>query len=1015
MIWLTAGRHGGQRLGERANSLPWERMCGAQQGVLMPALHKRRLLDSLATVMALACVAMPARAQTTGNELPAGTQPADAVTPTADSGAQPPDQDIVVTGSRIVRTGVSSPTPVVSLGSDDILKAGSVTPGDLLRQLPALAPGTNSQNAGVSFNAAGLSLLDLRNLGTNRTLTLVNGRRQVASNVNTASVDTNTVPAQLIERVEVITGGASAVYGADAVSGVVNFVLKRNYSGFQVDGQTGVASRGDAKRYLLSGLAGTNFAEDRGNVVLYAGYSREGEIAYDARPGGVSGRNWVTNPASRNSSDGVPDYLLLDNVRQIGGQQTSAFLLGGRAYGFNADGSVRPFALGPSGLINGGQYSDGGEAELGYDAACPQAKCILRVPVTRYLISGNAHFEAAPYADLFMEARFADTKTSSRFGSVFEIPPVTNSISITNPYVSPSLRTLLQTSGVTSIGILRSDQELGLRGQDNDRRLYQLVGGSRGSLGFGNFKYEGAVQYGSTRFTNTRINDVDQARFQNTLNVVQGTDGVIRCASAAAIAQGCVPVNLLQPGKAISDAALAYIKIPYATETADLSQFVASGNVTGSIGNFWGAGDIAVAAGVEYRREKSVYLVSPVDAAGQGFFFTKRLSTRGKFDVFEYFAEAVVPLLKDLPLVKRLEVEGAVRRSDYSSAGKTTAWKLGGTWAPVSDLRFRAVLARAVRAPNIGELFSPASEGFITVDDPCDTNFVNNTANRAANCRALGIPANFISNARTINIRTATSGNPDLSVETANTLTVGAVLTPRFLPGFAATVDFYRIRIKDAINVFAAQDILNNCVDQGTTANPFCGSIERGADGSLNRIVRQNINVSRLDRRGIDAELTYRHQLGGFGLLNLQLVASRALTVTTVVAPGTLTGSGVIDFNGEFGFPKWKGRFSANVTHGPVDWTGTLLYQSSQVRDRQPTNPEDNRALTGTGDYFLVNTQVGVAVTPKLRMYVGVDNLADRLPPSLPDTRLGGASATAGAAGYSIEGRYFYGGFTVRF
>ena len=902
------------------------------------------------------------------------------------------------------------------LGSQDIASAGSVSAGDLLRQLPAVGPGLGSESSGVTFNGAGLDLLDLRTLGTNRTLTLINGRRQVGSNPNDTSVDVNTIPTPMIDRVEVITGGASAVYGADAVSGVVNFVLKKNFEGIQLDGQTGISSRGDAPRYEASILAGSNFADGRGNVMLYGGYTHEGGIAYNQRPGGVSGRDWIANPASKSSSDGVPDYIIVDNVRQIGGQQTSAFILNNHAYGFNADGSVRNFGVGPSGLIGGGQFTDGGEAELGYDAECPQAKCPLRIPVDRYLLSGNAHYDLTDYAELFFEGRFADTKSSSRFGSVFEIPPVTNQISINNPYVSSSLRTLMQSAGVDSIGILRSDQELGLRGQDTDRRVYEFVGGSRGSLGLGNLKYEAAIQYGSTRFTNTRINDIDQAKFENAIDAFRDTDGVIKCRSVTAQAQGCVPINLLQPGAAISQAALNYVEIPFATETASLSQFVAGGNVTGSLGDFWGAGDISVAGGVEYRRERSVYLVSPVDQAGQGFYYTKRQSTSGGFHVFEFYGEAVVPLLKDLPLVKNLEIEGAVRRSNYSTSGTTTSWKAGASYAPVSDIRFRAVLARAVRAPNVGELYSPGSEGFITVDDPCDVNFATSGAgNRAANCRALGVPANFISNARTINIRTSTSGNPDLGVEKANTLTGGVVLTPRFLPGFSATVDYFRIRIKDAINVFSSQDILNNCVDLATIENAFCSSITRGATGDIQQIRSQYINVSRLEREGIDMEVRYRQRLGRFGILNFDAVATRMMKVSTVVAPGTLTGSNEIDYNGEFGYPKWKARFSTIWQLEPFEVTGTLDYLSNMVRDVQPTDPEDNRATTGTGNFFVFNMQAAINVTKGLRYFVGVDNLFDRLPPNLPDTRLGGASSYPGAEIFSNVGRYFYTGLRVKF
>lgn len=941
--------------------------------------------------------------------------------PAAESGAaDAPLSEVVVTGSRIARSGATTPTPTVMIGADDIVKAGVVSASDLLRELPALAPGTNSESTAASFNGAGLELLDLRHLGTTRTLTLVNGRRQVGSNPNDTSVDVNTIPTPMIDRVEVITGGASAVYGADAVSGVVNFVLKKDFEGFQVNAQSGISSRGDAQRYELGAMAGTNFAEKRGNVTMYAGYTREGGIAWDARPGGTSGVNWIANPASTSSSDGIPDYIMVNNVRQIGGQQSSAFILnvngGLKAFGFNPNGSVRPFQLGSLGLIGGGEFTNGGEAALGYDSVCPQAQCELQVPVERYLLAANGHYEESEYADLFVEGRFADTKSDSRIGSVFEIPPVTNNISIDNPYVTDSLRALMQSAGVSSIGILRSDMELGQRGQDTDRRVFELVTGSRGKLGIGDLKYEASVQYGSTEFTNTRINDIDQGKFENALNVDRNADGAIECADAAARSDGCVPINLLQPGAAITPAALAYVEIPFATETANLTQFVTSGDVTGTVGDFWGAGPISVAAGVEYRAEHSTYLVSPIDAAGEGFYYTQRQSTAGGFNVFEYYGETVVPLLKNLPFVKSLEAEAAIRRSNYSTAGETTSWKGGGSYAPTQDFRFRALVARAVRAPNVGELFSPGSEGFVTVDDPCDEGFINTgSGRRVANCAALGVPANFVSNARTINIRSSTSGNPNLTVETANTLTLGGVITPRFLNNFSATIDYYRIKISDAINTFSAQDILNNCVDLSSINNAFCQSITRSATGDIELVRQEDINVSELVREGVDLELRYGRDYGRFGALTLDGLLSRTLTATTVVAPGTLTGSDVIDFNGEYSYPKWKGRFTATWQRRSVDLTATLLWQSKMQRDVQPPDPEDNRATTNTGNYFLLNLQGGVQVSQQVRVFFGIDNVFDRLPPDLPDVRIGGASSYAGADAFSNVGRYMYVGATLRF
>lgn len=945
----------------------------------------------------------------------AGAQDAQPVTEVVNDDIEP----IVVTGSRIQRSGETTSTPTVILGSEAIVKSGSISSGDLLRQLPAIAPGVGAESSATGFNGAGLDLVDLRALGTNRTLVLVNGRRQVGSNPDSTSVDLNSIPAPLIERLEVITGGASAVYGADAVSGVLNVILKRDFEGFQVDAQAGISSRGDAERYSLSALAGTNFADGRGNVTAFAGYTQSRGIAYNARKRAISGLNYVPNPQNTGPGDGIADYVMLENVRQLGGQRESAFLInrgnGPEAFGFNADGSARNFGLGPSGLIGGSQLTDGGEAELGFDAQCPQAKCQLRVPVERFLISAMADYELSPALNLFFEARFAKTKSQSRIGSVFEVPPVTNAVSIDNPYVTPSVRSLMEQAGVTSIGIIRSDQELGLRGQDATRNLIQLTTGARGELGLGNIKYETSFQYGELSFENTRINDLDQRRFINGVDAVRDGDGVIRCRSLEARAQGCVPINLLQPGAALTPDVLAYVKIPYATETANLSQLVASGNLTGDVGDFWGAGSIAFAVGAEYRREKSKYLVSPVDAAGQGFYFVNRQSTVGQFDVKEAFGELIIPLLSDMPLIKRLDLEGAVRVSKYSTSGTTTSWKAGISYAPSSDVRFRGVLARAVRAPNVGELFSPSSEGFITVDDPCDVNFVGSGGSRAANCAALGVPANFISNARSINIRTSTSGNPSLNVEKADTLTLGAVLTPTFLPGFSATVDYFKIRIKDAINVFGTQDILNNCVDLSSTANPFCDSITRAATGDIVQIKRQNINVSRLDREGLDFELRYRGDLGSAGTLDLNLVGTRMFKVTTVVAPGTVTGSNVTDFNGEFGYPKWKGRLSANWSLNAFDATATVNYLSNMVRDVQPLTPEDNRASYGSGNFFLVNLQLGYSVAENSRLYVGIDNLFDRQPPYLPDTRAGGAGSYAGSEIFPVMGAYFYSGLSARF
>lgn len=934
-------------------------------------------------------------------------------------------EELVVTGSRISRSSLSTPTPTVILGAEEIEAAGTVNIGDLLREVPAIGPGINAESTAATFSGAGLNLIDLRTLGTERTLVLVNGRRHVGSQPSSTAVDLNAIPAALIERVEIITGGASAVYGADAVSGVVNIILKDDFEGLQLDAQYGMSDRGDADRYQIGLTGGTNFADDAGNVVFHVSYADEGGIDFDATPGGRSGANYVDNPANTGPNDGIPDFIVMKNLRQVGGQQESAFIIdrgnGREAFGFNPDGTLRPFELGPSGLIGNTLLTDGGEAAIGFDSECPQAQCQLKVPVERFLMNGAVRYDVTDNIEAFFEGKFAMNQAESRIGSVFEIPPFTNQIPIDNPFVTDELRDLMTQAGVDSIGILRSDMELGPRGTNSDRRLFQMTVGARGDIGSSdNWNYETYFQYGDSRSTLVRLNDLFQNRFTLALDaVVDPADGEIKCRSVVegtAQDPGCVPVNLLLGGQALTPEILDFVEIPSASETAQLQQLIWSGVVTGSIGDYWGAGAISVAGGVEWREEKSDFQTTGTQQAGLGFFNSLRPVVLGEFDVFEVFGEVVVPVLSDLPFAESLNVEGAVRYADYSTAGAATSWKLGSDWSPVEDVRFRVVRARAVRAPNIGELFNPGGQGFVTVDDPCDAAFVGGgAASRAANCAALGITQPFASNAQTINIRTQTSGNPDLEVETADTLTIGAVLTPRWIPDFSLTLDYFDIEIDDAINVLGTQQVLDNCVDLATTDNVFCRSVNRDAAGNILLVRNQNINVSNFIREGMDIEARYQFDFDNAGFLDLGLVATRILTSETVIAPGTITGGAVIDENGEIGRPEWRFRGNAAYHAGLFSVNATATFLSDQVADNQPANPEDNRATTGTGTFTLIDLSLQYEFSDQMRFSFGADNIFDEQPPGLPDTRIGGGGSFAGAEIYPVIGRFFYLGTRVNF
>ena len=933
-------------------------------------------------------------------------------------------EQIIVTGSRIIRSGLATPTPTVIVGVEEIEASGAVNIGDLLRELPAIGPGINAESTAATFSGAGLNLIDLRSLGTERTLVLVNGRRHVGSQPSTTAVDLNTIPTPLVERVEVITGGASAVYGADAVSGVVNIILKDDFQGLEFDVQTGVSDRSDAERYQVGVTAGTNFAEGDGNAVLHLSYADEGGIEFDARPGGVSGANWVANPANTGPNDGIDDFIIMRNLRQLAGQQESAFIIdrgnGREVFGFTPGGALRPFELGPSGLIGNTQLTDGGEAELGFDPECPQAQCQLKVPVERFLINGLAEYAVADHVEVFLEGKFSSNQASSRIGSAFEIPPFTNQIPIDNPFVTPQLRDLLIEAGDDSVGILRSNQELGPRGTDSDRRLFQMTLGARGGIGASDtWNYETYFQYGDAQTTLIRLNDLFQNRFTLALDaVVDPADGVIKCRSVvegAAQDPGCVPINLLLGGDALTPEILAFVEIPTATETAQLTQTLVSGVVTGELGDFWGAGAIGVAGGIEWREETSDFQTTATQQAGLGFFNSLRPAVSGDFDVFEVFGEVVVPVLTDAPFAQNLNFEAAVRYADYSTAGGATSWKLGADWAPVDDLRFRVVRAVAVRAPNIGELFNPGGQGFVTVDDPCDAAFVNGgAATRAANCEALAIVQPFSSNAQTINIRTQTSGNPSLDVEEANTLTLGAVFTPRWLDDFSLTADYFSIEIDDAINILGTQQVLNACVDLPSINNVFCDSINRDADGNLLLVRNQNINVSQFTREGVDIEARYRLDVGA-GSIDFSALATYISTSETVIAPGAATGGETIDENGEIGQPDWRLRGSAVYLTGPFSMNATVTQLADMAPDNQPATPEDNRATTGTGTFTLVDLRFQYDFNEQLRFSLGADNVFDEQPPGLPDTRIGGAGSFAGAEIFPVVGRYWYLGARVTF
>lgn len=947
--------------------------------------------------------------------------------------------EVIVTGSRIARPELDVPTPVTVVGEEALLLGGIVNTADILNELPAIVPGLNRQNSGFfSFGNAGLNCSNLRDLGIGRTLVLMDGMRHTPSltDGNTPCVDLGNIPASLIERVEVITGGASAIYGADAVSGVINFITKRDFEGVEFGYQHGVSSRGDADNYSVQTTAGANFDDGHGNAWVHFNYAQEEGLEFPDRDFAVDGLRYISNPAEAaapGNDPNIPNFIaqpglgvtgfsaLVPNVTLPLVRNASGQLVrddnAATVFTFNADGSLREFNLGGlSEPIDGFIVPlSGGDAGTGLETSN------LTVPLKRYLLAGGARYDINPRATFTLDGKFSLTESNSRISSVFEIEGVNSPINVVdNPFVPDDLRALMlgdpndPDDDITEIGVSREDVEFGRRGSDLKRFFWMVKTGFEGEL-FDGWSYDVKYQRGATITNNTFVNDRIDSRFFQALDAV--TDPATGQPVCRDPSNGCVPINIFGPHGSISQAAVDFIKVDHTT-VSTFEQQIASALVNGDIFEL-PAGTLKFAAGVEYREDELNVDAATEFEQGLGFFNSTLPDVNGKIDVKEVFGEVLIPVLRDLPGVESFNIEGAVRWADYSTAGENTSWKIGGDYAPVSDIRFRGTYAQAVRAPNVGELFEPDSLGAVSVSDPCDAlNVGSGSPSRAANCAALGITQPFISNTRIVTTLQQSTGNPNLDVETANTLTVGAVLQPRWVPDLTLTVDYWDIDLEDGISGFSSQGILNNCVDFNNINNDFCALIARGPDGNIDLITNVLINVSSFNVTGIDYQIDYVWNLstiGAPGALRFNLIATHLDKSDFVLAPGTTGALGNVDpAAGEHGRPEWKGTLNTIYDYGPLTLSWQLRYLDSTVRNALETNRADLRSPYDTGSELYSDFQARYAFDRGVNVYLGVNNVFDNEPPRNPDVR-SGASRTGNSNIYDVIGRFYYGGVTVKF
>jgi outer membrane receptor protein involved in Fe transport len=831
-----------------------------------------------------------AQTQHTEASSPSESTAAETSTPESPSG------EVVVTGTRIVRDGYQAPTPVSVLGADELNALNPVNVADAVNTLPAFSNSVTgrSQNGNLSSGSAGVNQLNLRGLGISRTLVLLDGHRVInaSGTAGNSAPDVNTFPTALVKRVDVVTGGASAAYGSDALSGVVNFVLDHEFTGLKGQVQAGETKYSDDKNIDAQLTWGVPFAGGRGHLLLSGEYSRNAGISgADGRPWAATPSAVILNPAygtGAGKSTSVPQYVIAHNTG----------LAAGMPGGIITSGVLKGTYFGPNGsILNGFNFGtpvgnslqEGGDYQLSRIDNGIDLDGMIDRTVT-YL---RTSFDFTDNVTGYVEGQFAGTHTEDTAAPNRRLGNLT--ISVNNAYLPASLQQQLVAAGQTSFVMGTTNADMGRFLGDYRRNLYRGTAGLDGKFdAFGtNWKWDAYAQHSENNIDSRTYNDGITAQYLQAVDSVR-VNGVPTCrANAVTItAPGCVPYNVFGIG-VNSPNQLAYVE-GYAHGYQVLKQDVAAANLNGEPFQSW-AGPVSTAVGVEHRIEAGSGYATPIDLA-TGWFAGNYHPTDGKYHVTEGYFETVVPLARNLPVAQEIDLNGAVRATDYSTSGYVTTWKIGLTWTPIDDIRFRATRSRDIRAPNLGELFAGGQAGSgLSLNDPF----------RATN----GVPEN-ISNAFGL-----TKGNPNLKPEIADTTGFGVVMAPRFLPGFQASVDYWNIDIKGSVQAPDAQTIVNGCYE-GNQA--LCQDISRRplnpgdpfSVGQLFQVITEPENLIGQTARGIDFEASYRVPMSTFvgswdGTLSLRGMATRVLKLETTDTTGTVyDGNGVV---GGWGGGSWAG------------------------------------------------------------------------------------------------------------
>src|SRR5450631_1770481 len=809
---------------------------------------------------------------------------------------------IVVTGSRISRRDYQSDSPIVTVDQSALAAAGQPTLDRAIGELPQFAAAQGMSEVGdvqgsTGF-AGGQAYGDLRGLGPNRALILMDGRRLMSSNPN-GSVDLNTIPMSMIDNVEIITGGASATYGSDAIAGVLNFKLRQTFSGAEINVQHGATTHGDGANEHVSALLGGNFADNRGNTVLAFEYSERNVVHGADRPFFANIRELARPPEGimpAGTFGAAPTIAAVNSV--LAGYAGTTPIAGTGAYngslGVNTDGSIFTDLAAPNCVQN---YRGIGQKGVNIKAGCTQVQVglgnffAIQVPLTKSNVLARTTYKLTDNVSAYTQFSFMESTARDETAGGSTGPGKELFIPLNNPFVvnNAGLQTILASRPADPSNPNALTQPLvltkllsasGNRIQSYKYDVYQAVAGLKGDIPFADLSWDVYGSYGSTLFNNLQQNDSSKVALASILNGTANYTGSV--GNCVGYAWNPLGSNPLSPGCR-----------EYATRENSNVNTITQKNIEGTLqGKIMTlpAGDLRFAVGADYRGSSFDYHPDHGLITNDSFSYDMTVPTSGTQNVREVFAELLVPVLKDLPLIDELSLDLGARRSDYDLFGGVNTWKADLNWKPISTVSIRGGYARAIRAPSLGELFAPTVTGNLNIGsgpsagDPCATgsSFRSsaNAAQVAALCQAQGVPAALYPTYTygVDSVHGTSGGNPNLTPETANTYSIGTVWIPHFssdlVHKFQVSVDYYHISISNAVGSLSLTDILPRCFNSDgisnpnfSTANIYCQQIVR--DHNTGDIVLGHeglLNLASYKTDGIDTEVDWSFGLGALGL-----------------------------------------------------------------------------------------------------------------------------------------------------